>query len=460
MDMLIQDQIVECIEQEHLFEASTLLEKYLRLEGKDEFYYLAGSDIRLGYEDYQGVCTLLEEAMETGLTGPLIWERISEAEIGLENYDQAGFWLEKVLESQDLGQEDEPRILFDLGRCAIAQGNYEQAVKHFEDILLEEDNEETRFLLGMSYGELQMYERMDDAFLGLLDKPEYRDRILEYMMYQDSPEILLDYLDQADFTEFDRLLAFSQYWLNHNSPLDAAEVMEEAWTLEHDPEVLASAVVLYGQAGDIRHGRRLFHVLMDVEKPETDPGHFTALQLEALEEMQYTDRTCRKYLEAILRKGGDDPDSTMQCAQFCLNHDMADVAYKILSRNPENMPLTRSLEWCRLLSLACLQIEHYQEAYHCLKAHQGLKDRMYRKNLAIASYCTGRSREALHESLAILPDGIGAIIAFLVYDERGEQDKATEVIRQMQKALAKKEPIEDISNFIGFLEEIAEKTAA
>ena len=460
MDMFIQDQIVELLEDECLSDAAALLEKYLRLEGKDEFYYLASSDVRLGYEDYEGVITLLEEAMDTGISGPLIWERMADAKIGADEYESARSYLEMVRDSGEMDPGDEPRILFDLGRCAIAAEDYRQAVQHFEDLLLEEDNPETRFLLGMSYGELEQYDRMDDAFLGLLADPEYKERIMEYMVYQDNPDVLVDYMFRSQLPEFDQRMTFSQFWLYHDSPLEAAEELEEAFALRREPEILTSAVILYAQCGKTAKARRLFRQLMALDVPSQDPELYAGLSLEALEVLEYGEKTCRGFVRTILARTGHSPEAVLCCAQFCLNHVFSDMAYELLQNQPEDLESALSAQWSELKTRACLQAEFYQEAYHCLKANPAPQDRLYRKNLAIASYCTGRSREALTESLAILPDGIGAIIAFLVYDERGEQEKAADVIRQMRRALAKEEPIEDLSNFIGFLEEIAGKTAA
>ena len=461
MDMVIQDKIVDLLEQERYFEAGTLLDRYLRLEGKDEFYYLAASDIRLGMEDYDHVVSLLDEAMDTGIQGPLVWERLADALVGLEDYETARDWLERVLNSGDLEDADEPRVMFDLGRCAVALQDYPAAVQYFEDILLEEDNPETRFLLAMSYGELGNYVRMNDIFQQLIVDPDYTERILEYLIYQEDPGLLTDYLDAMDVSDVQRLAALAQHWMTNGDLEEAARTMECLYREDGNPDSLAAAALFAGQQGLTAYSRRLFRELMNLGPAEgEDLLGYALIRLEALEVQEYAPCTVKNHVMRILEAAGNEPDVVIQAARFCLNNDLARMAHTLLQNMPRDLNCQQSLAWCHLRSMVCLQIEEYQEAYRCLKDHKGEKDRMYRKNLAIASYCTGRAPEALRESLAILPDGIGAIIAFLIYDERGEQDKAAGVIHQMQKALAKEEPIEDLSNFIGFLEEIAEKTAA
>ena len=89
MQEKMQDLIIEQIENDDLENAEHSIQEYCFEYGKDEFYYMASSDVLLANEEYDYVIELMNDALEDGIENDIVYERLGDAYFGLQDFENA-----------------------------------------------------------------------------------------------------------------------------------------------------------------------------------------------------------------------------------------------------------------------------------------------------------------------------------------------------------------------------------
>ena len=137
--MNLQQEIIQLIENNNVEEAFYKIQQYQDEYGKDEFFYLAFSDILLFQGMFDQVILLITEAGNDGYENELFYERLADAYVGLERYEEAKKYLDMCSFDDDV--QNSLHISFLYGQVYLNQKEYQKAISSFEDVLLEIDSD-------------------------------------------------------------------------------------------------------------------------------------------------------------------------------------------------------------------------------------------------------------------------------------------------------------------------------
>jgi tetratricopeptide (TPR) repeat protein len=411
----------------------------------------------MGIEEYEKVLNLMLEAEDAGYEGPLIYERKADALCHLERYAEAIPLLKAC--ANDPETEDTLHDLFLLGRCYMAVNDYKNAVQCFEDILLEVDHNETIFLSGMCYYFLGNKDRMTSAFDKLIHNEEYQELILEFLTVQDDSDLFIRFVGQAGLDQVTDAVLRARHFILKDDLYMASGFLEDAAKTNDVDELYLLLAYIYTQMGNPAKARKnALAVLKKACPDKMEPEELTR-RLHALELADYSPGYVRRHINKFYPSCKSNPGCVLMLADTCLRHDNAPLAYQMLEELDEDeLDIEMREDKEQMVIAAALGVGNYDEAYALLEKKGECDDREYQKSRTIASFYTGRSDEALERALKLMPDGIAAIIAFLIYDESGRTDKAAGILEQMESAISQDKEIDDIDNFIGFLESMAQDT--
>lgn len=452
MEPVKQDDIIDLLINEDYPGALHMLQQYLIMNPKDEFYYKAAIEARMGLEDYHGALHLVQEAEEAGLESAELLEQKGEVCLLLEDYDQALETAERCLQLSQEGA-DEP-ALFLKGRAQLGKEDCKGAASTFEDILLETDDPDTRMLLAVAYESLGKVDRMIENLDAIISDPDFHTRIFTLLIEHNDFDLLNHYLFSVyDYDDARICLWYSQYYMHYGELVYAADCLYDAATLLKDEIMLAHAAFIYARNERQTKARKLFRQLINIKYSRSahDPVEYVTIRLALLAELDYTKGWYEKYFRMIMDKAPHNPKVRLQAIADVLDHGDADLARELLAKwkFPKNCREEVQLLQARVYLLG----EEYDEAYTLLSQHHH-PGRTWKKNLAVAAFNTHRDDEALSLAKELMPDGSMAIIAMLVYERKQDPQKAAGILKQIMYAQKSGQDVPELNAFLEFLMQV------
>lgn len=184
----LQNEIIQCIEDQDIPEAYSLLMQYVDEYEMDTFYYYSYSDILLAVQDYASVLTLLNHIEEPN---DLVYERLADAYFGLEEFSNALHYYLKCDYHTD--QEYSYRILFMIGASYYNLEQYDKAIPFFEDYLLDKNEEDAYFFCANCYFLTHDLQRANDYYKELKSQ-ESIINLLSFLVYHPNDALFTMYI--------------------------------------------------------------------------------------------------------------------------------------------------------------------------------------------------------------------------------------------------------------------------
>lgn len=449
----LQGKIVSLIEQDQHEQALEYLDQYLNKYGKDDFYYLAISDVLYGMELYDQVIDMMHQCMDAGYESSIVFERLADAYIAKEDYDSALLWLKQC----DFGTDNEEGLhnLFSLGVCYMQKEDYKRAVSYFEDVLLDSDSLQATLKAGMCYWNLGKQKRALEYFDKCLVDQDTLKEVCLFLSVQDDYDVLehyLSYLNNRDFA----LLHEIEFHIYHHNHQKAVNLLLEL--LENDQNVYLYTILAdtYQQMNESALAQTYYRKAIHTENEmENQADHIIGLYLYALNHTNYSVTTTRKYLKKYLNRYPNNPDVYFQVIQFLFrNQDFSYLNYLLCQQeHPAFYNLEDEYRFVYFQVESCLYVDHYEQAYKILKKYPERKDKLYQKQLAVVSFYTKRFNECIDLSVPLLPDGLLASLLIFIFNEYEDEETKKSLIDFMSKAMQTEENIEDIEVYKTVLKE-------
>ena len=451
MEMTLRDRIIDKLEAEDYPSAKQLLSEYLRLEEKDEFWYLASSDVMIGLEDYDGIVPLLEEALASGIDTMELRDRLAEGWIQQEKPEKAISILEECLNDPELDEEQEISLKTSLGRAQLLADRFEDAIQSFEDVMLEQNSLEVSFMAGIAYHNIGKIERMDDNFKNLCVDVDYILAPIDYLSEVGDVENLERYMDMYDMDDEHRALYLSKAYMAREDHENAVIHLEKFARISQDPAAMVQAVKLHAELGHLDKARRLYIMAEKIPwQSHVEPlPLYLSVRLFMLSFLEYKPAQLTSHLDRIIDHSDNMSLAALYCAQFAYAHGLYNYALSLLE--PASYP-PEDRDQARYLAGQCyLGQGLYNSAYDVMNPIRSIDDRGFIKDMAIASYCSGHSRKALKLAKELMPDGVAALIAVSIYEERDNTAETDKIVKQMIELQKKGQLVEDMDRFMDYI---------
>ena len=450
----LQDTIVKYIENNQLQEALELLDIYQKEYNKDDFYYLAYSDVLFGMQLFNDVIETMHECIVSGYEASIVYERIADAYIALNDYNSALKWLEKC--DLEIDSEEGLHNLFSLGVCYMHLKQYKKAVSYFEDVLLDSQSDKAKMNAAICYWKLNKRKRAIEYFDELSHNKENILPICLFLGKQDDLELLdkyLAFIPDPSFSSIQKL----EFYIYNKKFHKAINLLHEL--IEEDPNVYLYCVLAdtYLEIENYKKAEEYYRKAVNTENIyEKEPGKIIGLYLYALERSQYAVSTCRKFVKTYLKTYPEDVDVYFACVSFyfntkdylALNHLLCQQSHPIFYNiEDEYRFLYYQVE-------SCFYAEHYKQALKILTPHlENRKDKVFEKQYAIACFYNQKYELCLQYALKWMPDGMLAALCVCIYDEAGLEQENQRIHSIMEKAVEANEQIEDLDIYLSLLEE-------
>lgn len=449
----LQEKIVDLIENDLTEEALEALDLYQKQYEKDDFYYLAYSDVLFAMGLFYDVISTMQDCIHAGYAASIVYERIADAYIAVYDYAQALEWLLKC----DLETESEEGLhnLFSLGLCYMELQDYKKAVSYFEDVLLDSDSPQAKLKAAMCYWLIGRRKRAIEYFDELAYDQAMAMQICMFLGKQDDYELLLHYLTQVQDPNFIPIQKI-EYFIYHKQYEEAIELLLEL--LEEDPNVYLYTVLAdtYKELGNEKVAIYYYRKAVNTENGyETEPRKIVGLYLYALERAHYALSSNRKYLKTYLKTYPQDVDIYFQVVSFYFNTQDYHALNVLMTQSEHPIFYNQSDEYKFFYYQieSCFYDDHFHQAYRLLEQHLDERnDKLFEKQYAIACYYTERFEKCIHYAKRWLPDGMLATLCFYIYKEHGMRKEAEQIRDLMHNAIEANEQIDDLEVYLSTLE--------
>ena len=450
----LQETIVNYIENDQLEEALELLDTYQKEYKKDDFYYLAYSDVLFGMQLFYDVIDTMHQCIHAGYEASIVYERIADAYIALNDYNSALQWLEKC--DLEIDSEEGLHNLFSLGVCYMHLKQYKKAVSYFEDVLLDSQSDKAKMNAAICYWKLNKRKRAIEYFDELSQNRENILPICLFLGKQDDLELLdkyLAFIPDPSFTSIQKL----EFYIYNKKFTEAIDLLHEL--IEEDPNVYLYCVLAdtYLEIEEYKKAEEYYRKAVNTDNIyEKEPSKIVGLYLYALERTQYAVSTCRKFVKTYLKTYPEDVDVYFACVAFyfntkdflALNHLLCQQSHPIFYNiEDEYRFLYYQVE-------SCFYAEHYKQALKLLTPYlDQRKDKVFEKQYAIACFYNQKYEKCLKYALKWMPDGMLAALCIYIYEEAGMEAEKEKIRSIMENAVEANERIEDLDIYLSILEE-------
>ena len=450
----LQEKIVSLIESDQLEDAVESLDLYQKQYSKDDFYFLAYSDVLFAMGLFYDVIDTMQDCIQAGYEASIVYERIADAYIALKDYSSALNWLEKC----DLQTDSEEGLhnLFSLGVCYMHLEQYKKAVSYFEDVLLDSDSSQAKIKAAMCYWLLNRKKRAIEYFDELVDEPELLLQICMFLGKQDDLEQLDHYLSKVTDPMFVSIQKVEFYICNKMFE-PAIELLLEL--VKEDPNVYLYCVLadtyaeLTQQSEAVYYYRKALNTENTYEK---EPGKIVSLYLYALERSQYAVSTKHKYIKKYLKTYPEDVDVYFACVAYYFNNQDYLALNYLLCQQSHPIFYHQEDEYRFLYYQveSCFYADHYKQAYKLLLPHlEYRKDKLFEKQYAIACFYTQRYDKCIQYASRWLPDGMLASLIIYIYQETGHMKDVEKIRDIMEQSVEAGEHVDDLDVYLRHLEE-------
>lgn len=449
----LQEQIVQYIENDEYENALEYLDIYQKQYDKDDFYYLAYSDVLFAMGLFQDVIDNMLECIDAGYEASIVYERLADAYIALYDYKEALIWLQKC----DLETDSQEGLhnLYSLGHCYMQMKDYKQAVSYFEDVLLDSDSTQAKLNAAFCYWHINKRKRAIEYFDELIYQQANVMQICIFLGRQNDYDLLLHYLTYIQDPAFVPIQKI-EYFIYHKQYDDAIELLNEL--LNEAPNVYLYVVLAdtYKAIGNHYLAQLNYRKALHTDNSyEKEPEKIIGLYLYALERANYKASGNREYLKKYLKMYPQDVNVYFQVISFyfntqdyhALNHLMTQQEHPIFyNQEDEYKFFYYQIE-------SCFYADHFIQAYKLLKECKNQRqDKLYEKQFAIASFYTQRYTQCVRYAKKWLPDGMLATLCIYALKELGKYDQIETIRERMQEAIEANEEIEDLDVYLSTLE--------
>ncbi len=409
MQEKMQDLIIEQIENDDLENAGQSIKEYCFQYGKDEFYYMASSDVLLANEEYDYVIELMNDALEDGIENDIVYERLGDAYFGLQDFESA---IQNF--KQCHLEQDDPNLMhtiYMIGLSYFHLQDYAHAISYFEDVLLENETPEVLYNCAVSYLCIGKVSRAMDYFEKLLD--------IDYLIEPICQELIFaNYFDEADQI-VQRTNMISKAFLSRIKAdyLFSNQRLDEAlpYILEALKEINSDALkynlaTIYEKNNEFDKANTLFHeIIENTELNDDKPFDFVLAHTDALKHLNISDFQYLYLLEPYVH---DNCGAFTLLLKFALDHDLDDYQDYLINDVNHGEPESDSEYIFYMMILLDVHLEH--------KRYEIVVDLFDAIPLEYQSYFLTHKLKALYkledyESIIgmyddVMPDGYNAII--------------------------------------------------
>ncbi len=451
----LQELILESIEEDEDCSTFDMLSEYADTYGTDIFFFLATTDTLLKYEMYSEVFLWIDKAQE--LFGPtsFFYERKGDAYYALQDYEKA---LE-AYKSCDISDDDYDNLQVHhmIGACYLQLYEYTQAIPWFENVLLEEQRDDTQILCAMAYALSGKEERALDYLLQVSESmnTHWSHIVYDFLIEADLSDQFIDsYIEGNRHLDTHLIyMIYVRHYLNTNQAQKAVDKALEFHELIHNFESYGLLSAAYEQSGDDLTFKKLLRHIISLPTDPNDREFALALQLKSLDQLQYTDVTQKKYIMRYYTDNHDFFPCVGVLLSYSLDHELFSVIATILSQL-ETPSAQEDIEFLRYFKIQFyLTSQQYQKGYVFLRSLKDIEhDENYYKDLVVFSFYLNYYDKVLEYAPKAMPSGIVATmyhISALMLEDFDTADKIVELM--MDDSLPNL--IDDYAIFIDYLED-------
>lgn len=429
-----REEIIELLNEQQVSRAREKLDEYADTVGRDDFYHCALADIWSLEGSYMEVIGFLLEYLPSAQSQNLLYARLGEAYFEMEDFDSALMWLEKA---EPYDHDEEMGNLFLMGKCWLLKSDFRRAARCFEDILLEEEDDNTRYLAACSWLRAGRTSRADEYFDRLADKPEFTARICFELAFADDEQLMQKYTVRIP-DEAQRLYSWTHYYLLRDRVQEAEKALDD-YDGRRGPGFYNNMGELWNMAHHRKQARAHWRSALSASLDDNvETLGQIAAKLEALQSLGYSEgHQDRTVLRIFRETRGMDRDCLFLLLDYCdinnLDHAMFTIAWKGEFGELDEV-LQRALVGYQLQS--AFNTKHYEKAWLILSDYPYEKNRSLDKYLAIAALHTGRYEQAARVARTLMPDGQMAVVLFYCLSRERRYADAIQVCNQMDGLLA------------------------
>ena len=449
----LQEQIVNFIENDEYENALECLDTYHRQYEKDDFYYLAYSDVLFAMGLYNDVIETMLECIDQGYEASIVYERLADAYIALFQFQEALHWLHQC----DLETDSQEGLhnLFSLGHCYMQLEDYKQAVSYFEDVLLDSDSNQAKFNAAVCYWNIGKQKRAIEYFDDLVYNQYFMMQVCMFLGKQEDYNLLLHYLSYIQ-DPFFVLVQKIEFFIYHKQYHDAIDLLNELLAENENAYLYVILGDTYRSLENFDRAQLNYRkALHTANNFETEPEKIVDLYLYALENANYKPSSNREYVKKFLKQYPQDVNVYFQIVSFyfrmedyyAVNHLMLHQEHPVFyNKEDEQKFFYYQIE-------SCFYVDHFKQAYTLLKTYkQERHDKMFEKQYAIANFYTKRYEQCIHYAKKWLPDGMLATLCIYSLKELNREDEIQSVFDIMDEAIENQQLIDDIDVYLTTLE--------
>lgn len=351
----MQDLIIEQIENDDLENAEHSIQEYCFEYGKDEFYYMASSDVLLANEEYDYVIELMNDALEDGIENDIVYERLGDAYFGLQDFENA---IQNF--KQCHLEQDDPNLMhtiYMIGLSYFHLQDYDHAISYFEDVLLENETPEVLYNCAVSYLCIGKVSRAMDYFEKLLDNDYLIEPICQELIFTncfDEADQIAQKTNMISSASLSRIKA--DYLFTNNRLDEALPYILEALKEINSDALKYNLASIYEKNNDFDNANILFHeIIENYELKDDEPFDFVLAHTEALKHLNISNIQYLRCLEPYVQ---DNCGAFTLLLKFALDHDLYDYQDYLLNDVNHAEPESDSEYIFYMMILLDIHLEH------------------------------------------------------------------------------------------------------
>lgn len=454
--MNLQQEIIQLIENNNVEEAFYKIQQYQDEYGKDEFFYLAFSDILLFQGMFDQVILLITEAGNDGYENELFYERLADAYVGLERYEEAKKYLDMCSFDDDV--QNSLHISFLYGQVYLNQKEYQKAISSFEDVLLEIDSDPIYYYAAIAYWKVKKYKRALEYFDRISGREEIVEGICDFFIEEKDEEHFLRYVEKIHGEEQKEYYK-SDFYLSVKDYEKAEQCLIGIVKKYNHAALYNQLLVVYQETKQIKKQRSVERKVLRLLPDGTmDEESFVDMKLAALLNLKYTEATVAKYIDQMLEQSEQKNRVFVKLASFLCSEDYYRSAFRFLYTNvPNNLSEEEYVFTTRLRIYVRLLRKEFGCAYKEFQEY--LKYKPLEKDLEVdyATTCLylRHYEEALKTARLHPMDGRMAAICLYCYNMLGKTEEEFALLDQINHDLDQGKEFKNIDYVIDALDLLA-----